>query len=176
MLQEQACLDWQEAASCGNNHPDHGAHVPRTDFVGQRAGPGGPRADQGVRLTSSEREWSSRKTRPYLLKRTTRRALSSPAPLAVQPREFRRRANFGNAAAAIIAALSVDRPGDGKYTDKPTPCPRAAARNPELQATPPEIYQSLRADTFRRCHGTRQPIRESRRVETKPINRALPAA
>jgi hypothetical protein len=26
------------------------------------------------------------------------------------------RASFGNAAAAIIAALSVDRPGDGKYT------------------------------------------------------------
>src|SRR4051794_32853023 len=46
------------------------------------------------------------------------------------------RASFGNAAAAIIAALSVDNPTVGKYTGYPIDA--AAPRSPELHATPPE--------------------------------------
>ena len=42
------------------------------------------------------------------------------------------------AAAAIMAALSVDKPGVGNSTGHGKRAPAAALRNPWLQATPPE--------------------------------------
>src|ERR1700730_3687101 len=51
------------------------------------------------------------------------------------------RASLGNAAAAIIAALSVDKPGEGKYTGYGNPAVLAAARRPELHATPPDTIR-----------------------------------
>src|ERR1700681_534481 len=55
--------------------------------------------------------------------------------------------SFGKAAAAIIAALSVERPGVGKNTGYGRCAFRAAARRPELQATPPEMI-NVRAPIF----------------------------
>src|SRR5712691_13382559 len=55
------------------------------------------------------------------------------------------RANFGNAAAAIIAALSVERPGSGKKTGYARRILFAllfpAMRRPALHATPPETIR-----------------------------------
>src|SRR5580704_5595629 len=51
------------------------------------------------------------------------------------------RASLGKAAAAIMAALSVERPGAGKKTGYGTLLDWAAARKPELQATPPETIK-----------------------------------
>jgi hypothetical protein len=56
------------------------------------------------------------------------------------------RANFGNAAAAIMAALSVDKPGERKYTGYASLAFRAAVRKPELRATPPEIISVAAQD------------------------------
>src|ERR1700733_8060862 len=47
--------------------------------------------------------------------------------------------SFGNAAAAIIAALSVESAGGGKNTGQESEAARAAARRPALDATPPEM-------------------------------------
>src|SRR5689334_17371308 len=49
------------------------------------------------------------------------------------------RRSFGNAAAAIIAALSVDSAGVGKNTGQGRLALLAAARNPAFAATPPEM-------------------------------------
>src|SRR5579862_127007 len=49
------------------------------------------------------------------------------------------RTSLGNAAAAIIAALSVASAGDGKCAGHGSPAERAAARKPLLEATPPAI-------------------------------------
>ena len=46
---------------------------------------------------------------------------------------------FGMAAAAIMAALSVERPGVGKSTGYGRAADSATRRRPELHATPPEI-------------------------------------
>src|ERR1700724_1106310 len=60
-------------------------------------------------------------------------AISSPANCPA--------ASLGNAAAAIIAALSVESPGEGKCTGYGNRADWAAARNPVLQATPPETIK-----------------------------------
>src|SRR5579863_5731948 len=49
--------------------------------------------------------------------------------------------SFGNAAAAIMAALSVESAGVGKNTGHASPAARAAERRPALEATPPEIIR-----------------------------------
>src|SRR5579863_515778 len=49
--------------------------------------------------------------------------------------------SFEKAAAAIMAALSVDSPGDGKKTGHGRRRASAALRKPVLQATPPETIK-----------------------------------
>ena len=66
--------------------------------------------------------------------------------------------SFGNAAAAIIAALSVESAGVGKNTGQESPAALRGARRPAFDATPPEMMQRSRADFFNAHGGTAQQL------------------
>src|SRR5262249_13719284 len=65
-----------------------------------------------------------------------RLAFAASVKSANSPRPY-----FRNAAAAIMAALSVERWGVGKRTGIPTFGVCAASRKPELHATPPDTMR-----------------------------------